>query len=507
MPLIILTLFAALLLAGAAAYFSIVGLAHLFSAAFVPVVIMASSIEFGKLVATSWLYQTWGTSPKLLKGYFLAGITVAMLITSMGIFGFLSKGHLDIQGPIEQHRIELKAGEADIALIRERIASIDEETQSYREEKSDLQSIIDGYPRNWPTKKMQKLEEQKPRREAIDKGIEENREAKHKQLKLLRDENIELSKLKAKVIEVEGDLGPLKYVAEFFRTDPDASVRYVILAIIFVFDPFAIMLLLAANFSIKHKKPDESDHHGFLSFILSLFKDRTDKKNEKVEEIQTESVSFVPSTLPMYPVPEEVTIDQIVVPTNIEGVTTTDAEVEYSYYTPQEKTVIAKVVRPEIDSVNDKPTELVDIFDIEEEVDENELIQPRDIFDLKEHVDEDDMLDIEDLEVAPEINLVEDDDIAPEIIPKLEIRESSLPDHPVIEKEDKGRVYQNLIRATKHPEQFIDKSYVDDEPQPTITSVEQLEDHLKDLKRKRTLTPEEIIEKVRIEELMKRKDS
>ena len=88
MWMILLTLLSALSIASVAAYFSIIGLATLFSATFIPVVIMASTLEVGKLVATSWLYQTWEYSPKLMKAYLSVAIVVLMLVTSMGIFGF-----------------------------------------------------------------------------------------------------------------------------------------------------------------------------------------------------------------------------------------------------------------------------------------------------------------------------------------------------------------------------------------------------------------------------------
>jgi len=253
MWMILLTLLSALSIASVAAYFSIIGLATLFSATFIPVVIMASTLEVGKLVATSWLYQTWEYSPKLMKAYLSVAIVVLMLVTSMGIFGFLSKGYLDVKHPSTQQEIQIQSVRDDITLIRERMAFIEMENGAYRLELDQMRAVIESYPRNYVTKKLDAYKEQKPRRDEINKGLEENRSLKGKQLLLLRDKNLNLSNLEREKVEIEGDLGPIKYVAQALDVSVDEGVRYVILAIIFVFDPLAVLLILAANISIAHR--------------------------------------------------------------------------------------------------------------------------------------------------------------------------------------------------------------------------------------------------------------
>ena len=250
---ILLTLASALSIAAVAAYFSIIGLATLFSATFIPVVVMASTLEVGKLVATSWLYQSWQYSPKFLKAYLSIGVVVLMLITSMGIFGFLSKGYLDVKHPSTLQQIEIQAAKDDVALIRERMAFIDSENEAYRLEIDQMRAVIESYPKNYVTKKLNAYKEQEPRRTEIYKALEENRKLKGDQIKLLRTESLEISKLEGQLVEIEGDLGPIKYVAEFLGVHPDDGVRYVILAIIFVFDPMAVLLILAANVSIAQR--------------------------------------------------------------------------------------------------------------------------------------------------------------------------------------------------------------------------------------------------------------
>jgi len=253
MWMILVTLASALSIASVAAYFSIVGLATLFSATFLPVVIMASTLEVGKLVATSWIYQTWGYSPRLMKGLLIPMIGVLMLVTSMGIFGFLSKGYLDVKHPTTQQQIVIQSAQDDTSLIRERLASLDLENQAYRLELDQIRAVIESYPKNYVTKKLEAYRANKPRMDEINKGLEENRKLRGELLKQLRNKSLEISKLESEMVTIEGDLGPIKYVAQALGVDIDKGVRFVILAIIFVFDPLAVLLILAANISIKRR--------------------------------------------------------------------------------------------------------------------------------------------------------------------------------------------------------------------------------------------------------------
>jgi regulator of replication initiation timing len=176
-----------------------------------------------------------------------------MLVTSMGIFGFLSKGYLDVKHPATQQEIQIQSANNDITLIRERMDAIDYENEAYRLELDQMRAVIESYPKNYVTKKLNAYKEQAPRRDAINKGLEENRDLKGKQLLLLRDKNINLSDLEKERVEIEGDLGPIKYVAQALGVSVDDGVKYVILAIIFVFDPLAVLLILAANISIARR--------------------------------------------------------------------------------------------------------------------------------------------------------------------------------------------------------------------------------------------------------------
>jgi hypothetical protein len=130
-----LALIVALMVSGVSAYFSIIGLTSLFSAAFIPVVIMGASLEIGKLVTTSWLYRNWNTCPWLLKTYLSVAVIVLMFITSMGTFGFLSRAHIDQQ-------INITTGDADKLAILE--SQIDNKNLTISDYDKQLRQIDDA---------------------------------------------------------------------------------------------------------------------------------------------------------------------------------------------------------------------------------------------------------------------------------------------------------------------------------------------------------------------------
>jgi len=210
MFLTLLTFISAISISVIAAGYSIVGLATLFAGAAVPIIAMGTALEIGKLVAASWLYQNWRSDvPRLLKAYLFTSIIVLIFITSMGIFGFLSKAHLD-----------------------------------------QLDKALDVYiDKEYVTRGLKERNKQKEERDLLNKTIDE---ATSKILELNKTKNtIELEQLK-----IEAEVGPLKYVAELIYGDEaknhfDSAVRIVILILIFVFDPLAVLLLIAANISLR----------------------------------------------------------------------------------------------------------------------------------------------------------------------------------------------------------------------------------------------------------------
>lgn len=215
----LLTLLTALLLSGIAAYYSIVGLAAIFVGAFWPVVLMGGTLEVAKLVTTSWLYRNWYTSPKFLKYYLTSAVLILMLITSMGIFGFLSKAHIDSTLDANSNTTELK-----VLTTQEKIAK----------ERLDYLLARAKDPATASNK--------------LDKQIQDTQ----KELKVISDKKLPILKQEVKLT---ADVGPVKYVAELIYGNEeggvDRAVRLVIMIIMVVFDPLAVLLLIAGNISLK----------------------------------------------------------------------------------------------------------------------------------------------------------------------------------------------------------------------------------------------------------------
>ena len=241
----------ALALSACAAYYSIMGLVAIFAAAAVPIFIMGSLLEASKLVVASWLYQNWKEVPVLLKTYFSIALTLLMLLTSMGIFGYLSKAHLDQAIPTGDIS-------AKLALVDEKIKTEKENINASRKELSQLDSQVDstisrttdasGAERSIAIRRSQ----QKDRVRILNEiGQAQTKIAKY---------NEERAPIAAQVRQVEAEVGPIKYIAALIYGDnPDTdllekSVRWVIIMIVIVFDPFAVLMLVAANWQRKRDK-------------------------------------------------------------------------------------------------------------------------------------------------------------------------------------------------------------------------------------------------------------
>ena len=244
MFLTILTFLSAISISVIAAGYSIIGLATLFAGAAVPIIAMGTALEIGKLVAASWLYQNWRSDvPRLLKAYLFTSIIVLIFITSMGIFGFLSKAHLDQVQPTSGNQLSIDSYNKQ---INQQQIIIDRAEKTLNQLDKALDVYID---KEYVTRGLKERNKQKEERDLLNKTIDE---ATSKILELNKTKNtIELEQLK-----IEAEVGPLKYVAELIYGDDaknhfDSAVRIVILILIFVFDPLAVLLLIAANISLR----------------------------------------------------------------------------------------------------------------------------------------------------------------------------------------------------------------------------------------------------------------
>jgi hypothetical protein len=213
---VLLPFASAIALSAVAAYYSVIGLAQIFPGSYWPIIIMGSVLEISKLVTVSWLYNNWNDTVKVMRYYFLVAIILLMLITSMGIFGYLSKAHLDTNVNINANSVQLKTLETQERIAKERLNYL-------------LQRAGD------PATATKKIDSQ------IQEVQADLKKLSSEKLPLLSEENILMA-----------EVGPIQYIAELFYTKDDAgfidkAVRLVILIIIVVFDPLAILLLIASN--------------------------------------------------------------------------------------------------------------------------------------------------------------------------------------------------------------------------------------------------------------------
>ena len=243
MKLSLLTFVTSLLIAGVAAWYSIIGLTTIFSAAVIPIIIMGVVLEIGKLVAASWVYTHWKDTGILLRTYLVSAIVILMIITSMGIYGFLSKSHID--AGINTSEISVKIERIDNRIKSEQ-RQIDRAEKNILEMDTTLDKTDYGF---FDDSRLQERKKQSADREQLNDIITK---AENNIDKLL-DKKSEYE-LEVKNFEVE--VGPIKYIAALIYGDEaknylDNTVRYVILLLIFVFDPLAVLLLISANMSYR----------------------------------------------------------------------------------------------------------------------------------------------------------------------------------------------------------------------------------------------------------------
>lgn len=246
MILALLTLLTALAISAVAAYYSIIGLIAIFSAAVIPIAVMGVVLETGKLVTAAWVYHHWKRTPKLLKGYLVSAVLVLMFITSMGIFGFLSKAHIEQTTVNSDNTLQIQLLESQIQ--RER-------TSIQRSENvlSQLDSALEKYVElGAVTKGLNARKDQEEERNELNQSIQKSTDA-------ITTLTKEMSELNSARIAIEAEVGPIKYIAELIYGEStkgvlEDAVRGVILVIVFVFDPLAVLLLVAANQSLLQEQ-------------------------------------------------------------------------------------------------------------------------------------------------------------------------------------------------------------------------------------------------------------
>jgi hypothetical protein len=247
--MIFLTFLTALALSAVSAYFSVIGMASIFPGAYWPIIIMFSIIEVAKVVTISWTYRNWDDAPASLKYPFICAVIVLMLFTSMGIFGFLSKAHLEHS--------------ADSSPIVDKISMIDEKIRNEKEKINDNRKMLKQFDesvdqimvRSSDEKGAEKAVSVRKTQQKDRSRISQENEDSQKIISTLNEERAPLS---VTLQKTESDFGPIKYVAELIYSSDDRSiidkaVRLLIIMIVSVFDPLAVLLLIAANYSLQRE--------------------------------------------------------------------------------------------------------------------------------------------------------------------------------------------------------------------------------------------------------------
>jgi hypothetical protein len=255
----LITLLSAFSLSAIAAYYSVIGLMAIFAASPIPIAIMGGALEFSKLIAASWAYKNWKVAPKFLKYYFTIAVMILMFITSLGIFGYLSKAHNDqtlisgdVSAKIEMIDEKIKVEKDNIDVNRKTLKQMDEAVD---------QVMVRSTNEKGAEKAASLRKAQQTERSRILKEIE----TYNKRISTLNEERAPIA---AEIRKVEAEVGPIKYIAALIYGDSidssllDKSVRFVIILLVLVFDPMAVLLVIAGNFSLRQIAKEKEEKSG-----------------------------------------------------------------------------------------------------------------------------------------------------------------------------------------------------------------------------------------------------
>ena len=291
-----LLLLTGLTISAVAIYYSVVGLTAIFSAAAIPIIIMGSALEVGKLVCASWLKANWERAPRFMRYYMTIAVVVLMIITSMGIFGFLSKAHNDqnlvsgdVQSKIAIYDEKIKTSKDNIDANRKALKQMDEAVDQVMGRSSDEK----GAEKAVAIRRSQQKERARLQSEIT---------AEQKTIAAISEERAPIA---AEVRKVEAEVGPIKYIAKFIYGERGAdenmleqAVTWIIILIVIVFDPLAVIMLLAAQMTFGWKK-DEDDYLLHNTVPHTEIVANVDEPINEVEEIIPTHTEEVPSETPL----------------------------------------------------------------------------------------------------------------------------------------------------------------------------------------------------------------
>jgi len=254
-----------------AAFFSIFGLSKLFSGAFWSVVFMATSLEVGKLVTASFVYQYWNKLSTLMRGYLITAVVTLIFITSIGIFGFLSNAY---QGAT----LNFKKESTTLLAYEERLEQLEEDKTFLKEE---LDAQVQDLPDNYRTARRKLREQYNPMIQDVSKKIIDMKQ--------------EMSEIEIGLVQTGVDVGPAIFVAKVFGTDVDTVVTWLIFVFIFVFDPLAVVLTIGFNIAlgtrememyIKEEEEEEEEKKENDDTLMEKVKKILPKKVKKKDDVQ-----------------------------------------------------------------------------------------------------------------------------------------------------------------------------------------------------------------------------
>ena len=259
------------------AYYSILGLAALFAGAYWAVITMGVTLEIAKLVTVSWLYRNWNLDllPQSIRAYLLSAVLMLMFITSIGIFGFLSKAHLDTAAPNTGNRLLIKNIERQIDSEKKSITGAQKIIDQLD---TALDKVIDKDADKGLIERQKQTTERNRVNNIIANSSKKITDLSNQKLKYDKDQ-----------LAIDKEVGPFKYVAEILFGDADdgnldRAVRFIIICLILVFDPLAVLMLVAVNVSIKEYQRNK----GIINKEQELEKkiERLQKKNDTYKEKQ-----------------------------------------------------------------------------------------------------------------------------------------------------------------------------------------------------------------------------
>jgi hypothetical protein len=259
------------------AYYSILGLAALFAGAYWAVITMGVTLEIAKLVTVSWLYRNWNLDllPQSIRAYLLSAVLMLMFITSIGIFGFLSKAHLDTAAPNTGNRLLVKNIERQIDSEKKAITGAQKIVDQLDKA---LDKVIDKDADKGLIERQKQITERNRANNIIANSSKKITDLSNQKLKYDKDQ-----------LAIDKEVGPFKYVAEILFGDADdgnldRAVRFIIICLILVFDPLAVLMLVAVNVSIKEYQRNKGVKNKEEDLEKKI--ERLQKKNDVYKEKQ-----------------------------------------------------------------------------------------------------------------------------------------------------------------------------------------------------------------------------